>query len=577
MEVYLSAGVPGGAAVGAPPQRQPLIVPDRLSLRSPTLKGTSSQSASRVPAVLAAVAIAARHRRSTSRSRGKALHALSDDVVTVVEEALNTVEDAAMHVFRLPSPPATEESEELPDLSKPSGRRRVVVLGSGWAAHAMSKVIDTSSDEIIILSPRNYFIFTPMLAAAAVGTVEYRSILEHIRVANPTLRFFESTCEGVDLEKRQVMVRPRGKEDKPFPMPYDVLVVSVGVKPSSLGVPGVYEHCLFMKGIDDARQVRSRVTECFERADLPIVSEQERRRLLTFAVVGGGPTGCEFCGELSDFLRNDLRQFYPQLAPLVRILLVHRGKTILPDFGADLQDVALETLTAQGIEVRTSTGVVSVSAGSINIQLKGATEEQTIPCGLCVWAGGNGGQDIVKDLIQKIPAQAELAKEEGRGNTSRLFVDDWLRVVGAPNGSLLAMGDCARTAGASPLPQTAQVAAQQGAYLARLLNRGYLLDSDTTPHLPENADLSLLLRSRWQKEAPKFNFVNLGQLAFLGGEKAVAEVGLGSMGTSKAQGQAAFLLWRSVYLVKQVSFRNRILVLFDWIKSRVFGRDLTRF
>lgn len=530
-----------------------------------------------------------RHAGRGSHRQRCACAALAEDLAKALDESINTLEDAALHVSRLVPQLSSASSAAAQPPAAPQGQRRVVVLGTGWAAHAIAKIVDAAANDVCIVSPRNYFVFTPMLAAASVGTVEYRSILEHIRSANPTLRFYQGTCTVVDMAKHQIVVQPATGEGVSFSMPYDVLVVAVGTKPLSRLVPGVRRHCLFLKDIDDARKIRKRVTECFEQADLPTSSEEEKKRLLTFAVIGGGPTGCEFCGELSDFIRNDLRKFYPKLAPLVRILLVHRGETILPSFGEDLQVVAKETLEVQGIEVTTSVELREVTGSAITVRRRipkarssagsaCAAEDEEVPCGLCVWAAGNEGQAIVRKLHEEIPAQAELAAEEAGGSTARLFVDDWLRVVGVADGSIIAVGDCAQVAGERPpLPQTAQVAAQAGAYVARLLNRSYALDADGPPRLTSSAEWPLLLRARGQVEAPRFRFLDLGRLAYLGEEQAVAEVGLGSTTVSRAAGRAAFALWRSVYVVKQVSFRNRVLVLFDWVKSRVFGRDLTRF
>ena len=152
------------------------------------------------------------------------------------------------------------------------------------------------------------------------------------------------------------------------------------------------------------------------------VFAEERRRLLAFTVVGGGPTGCEFCGELSDFVRNDLRRFYPKLAPLVRIILIHRGKTLLPDFGESLQKAAREFLETQGIEVVLETTVDEVSKQQVLIASKedGARGDRpkALPCGLVVWAAGQIGQDLVRDLPKAIPRQEELAAAEAheRGN-----------------------------------------------------------------------------------------------------------------------------------------------------------------
>ena len=164
---------------------------------------------------------------------------------------------------------------------------------------------------------------------------------------------------------------------------------------------------------------------------------------------------------------------------------------------------------------------------------------------------------------------------QARGNDSQLFVDGWLRVCGAPSGSILALGDCARPAGAARFPNTAQVAAQQGAFVARLLNRQYDL-ARPHPVLKEGSAFMPMAQFRGQTEAVPFRFLDLGRLAYLGQSQAVAELGVGETTVSQSKGLAAFVLWRSVYIVKQVSFRNRVLVLFDWIKSRIFGRDLTR-
>ncbi|CAJ1457325.1 unnamed protein product [Effrenium voratum] len=412
-----------------------------------------------------------------------------------------------------------------------------------------------------------------MLAAASVGTVEYRSILEHIRSANPTIGYLQGTCKSVDFEKKELVISPYppGVESD-FNLPYDVLVVAVGLRPSSLGVPGVDANCLFLKNIEDARRIRKQVTQNFEAADLPVKTDEERRRLLTFLVVGGGPTGCEFCGELSDFVKNDLRRFYPRLAPLVRIILLHRGKQVLPSFSGNLQTAARETLENQGIEVMTSASVSQVDAEQVHIQKEDG--KMALPCGLTVWAAGQIGQDLVREMHQAIPEQQELAQSEAKGSDRQLFVDKWLRACGT-DGSVLALGDCARMEHEEPLPETAQVAAQQGAFVARLLNRQY----DLTQPVPvlESSEKFDLAHITKRPEASPFRFLDLGRLAYLGQSQAVAELGLGSTPVSETKGLAAFVLWRSVYIVKQVSFRNRVLVLFDWIKSRLFGRDLTRF
>jgi NADH dehydrogenase FAD-containing subunit len=203
------------------------------------------------------------------------------------------------------------------------------------------------------------------------------------------------------------------------------------------------------------------------------------------------------------------------------------------------------------------------------------TSGESVPYGLAVWAAGNGPLPLVLDLIEETPEQKEKAAW-GRG---RLVVDDWLRVKGSAR--VFALGDCGVVDG-RPLPQTAQVASQQGTYLAHLFTRGYDLQASApirsasgTLSLSENLGLSAR-RSGDTLFAKPFAFLSLGILAYTGNSEALAQVEVGK-GMIKGSGQAGFLLWRSVYLSKQVSWRNRTLVAIDWLKARVFGRDIVRF
>ena len=174
----------------------------------------------------------------------------------------------------------------------------------------------------------------------------------------------------------------------------------------------------------------------------------------------------------------------------------------------------------------------------------------------------------------------------------RIPVDRWQRALGARPGSILAIGDASGTVGenASPLPQTAQVAAQQGAFVARLLNRGYDLSGDIAPEIKMIYFFLLqLINHEAQKDdivknklrghvsaAKPFQFLNLGQLAYTGGGEALSQVELGNKKLFSQAGSVGYLLWKSVYVVKQVSPKSRILVLFDWCKTKIFGRDVTR-
>mmetsp|Transcript_18174 Transcript_18174/g.23514 ORF Transcript_18174/g.23514 Transcript_18174/m.23514 type:complete len:556 (-) Transcript_18174:270-1937(-) len=486
---------------------------------------------------------------------------------TIWERVLDTVEDASLHVRRKFRTKLTRSELE----TKKGDVPRVVVLGFGWGAHAISKVVDTDACDVVFVSPRNYFLFTPMLASTAVGTVEYRSITEPARKANPVAGFYEGSCVDVFPEKQEIVIESSSisinqAKDK-LTVPYDYLVWAVGTKTGTFGTPGAKENCFFIKEIEDSVLLRRAIVDSFEKASLPKTSEEEIKRLLTFVIVGGGPTGVEFTAELVDFLKNDLPAYYPLLIDYVSVKLIQAGDTILPVFDASLQKKGMEQLTSnQFVEILLNTKVAEVQEEKMIF-----TNGNELQYGVAVWAAGTESRNITKLLISKIEEQAS-APETKRGN---VLVDDWMRVKGT-NGTILAIGDCT-TMESGRLPATGQVAAQQGAFVGRLLSRGYDI-TQTTPRLDQKEDpiKSAWINLRGYTEAKPFRFLNLGLLAYVGDRKALAQVQTGNSTWARAYGEVGFLLWRSVYVVKQVSTRNRILVLFDRLKSKLFGRDITR-
>ncbi|KAI7841841.1 hypothetical protein COHA_004370 [Chlorella ohadii] len=476
----------------------------------------------------------------------------------------------------------------------------VLLLGSGWGAHSIMKVIDVDQYEVVCVSPRNHFLFTPMLPSTAVGTVEFRSLLEPVRVANPFVDYFEASCDKIDLDNKVAYCTSKNaykdgrlpKFEVPcrFLLPVkmhttllewddDILIVSVGEQPATFGTPGVAENCFFMKEIPDSVGLRQRIQNQFELAALPGTSEEDMKTALHFVVVGGGPTGVEFAGTLSDFLREDLKKKYPELMPYVRVTLLNSAQTILTQFDARMQQHAIENFKRVGVEVRTGMRVTGVTQDTITLR-----DGEEIKYGLCVWSAGNAPRPLVQQLAAQIPEQAQYQPGE---KPSKLAVDPFLRVIGARD--VLAIGDCSLMVG-DRLPATAQVAGQQGAYVAHLINRGFLplqggMDQPppckpvSTSELMDNMRDATMGDDEGQAVIyykKPFNFLNLGALAYLGGDSALTEINL-PFTNIKLSGQLAYLVWKSVYITKQVSFRNRVLILFDWVKAQVFGRDLSNF
>jgi NADH dehydrogenase FAD-containing subunit len=458
---------------------------------------------------------------------------------------------------------------------------------------------------------------------------------EAVRAANPTMEaFVEGEAIDVDLKNKKVHVKlssllntqqtsltevseADGTMSKTpaeiVDIQYDELIAAVGVRSANLRIPGASTHCFTLKTCEDARKLRVAIGESFEYASRPDVSvesendsvqqqAQERERRVTFVIVGGGPTGVELAGELSDFISDVTRPrvgAYAKLKDFAKVILVHSGSELLPSFEKSLRDEALRALQGRGVEVRLETKTVEVGERFVKLR-KGDNQEndEVVPMGITVWCAGTSPQSFTNTLREKLA-------EDAHAPNGRIYVDPWMRAITYDPqvfGSVFVLGDAAcfrdrrhknvhsEGNAVSPsfvehyLPQTAQVAGQQGAYVARLLNRGYNL-SESLPALVEpnssNVSASDHFERKWLNlrsldVADPFIFVNLGLLAYVGGGEALSQIQLGDIPLLTYAGSVAFMLWRSVYLVKQVATRNRVLVTFDWIKSYLFGRDVTR-
>mmetsp|Transcript_11560 Transcript_11560/g.16862 ORF Transcript_11560/g.16862 Transcript_11560/m.16862 type:complete len:626 (+) Transcript_11560:115-1992(+) len=489
-----------------------------------------------------------------------------------------------------------------PNLPTPPPKQKIVILGTGWGAAAFLKEIDNTKFDVTVISPRNHFLFTPMLAGASVGTVEYRSITESIRQINLKANYLEGSAMSINpetktIECESVVCEGNSCTINDFEVQYDKLITTVGAQTNTYGIKGVREYCNFLKQIEDARRIRTAIVNLFERANLPNLSEEQRKEILTFAVIGAGPTGVEFASELRDFVEQDGPKYYPKLLKYVRIKVIEASPTILAPFDKSLQEEAIKQLTRniktkdpnilnllpekfKLTELLLNSGVSEVKEDVISLR-----DGEDIPYGIAVWAAGNGPLPVTLQLVEALSKEEDGQSEAQAIARGRVATDPWLRAIGG-KGDILAFGDCSCII-AGQLPATAQVAGQQGEYLARLLSQNYEFcpDGDTTK--PPMADPS---REKTLSEkissfaigaddiAAPFQFLNLGILAYTGGGSALAQLQLTPSEQSKLKGKGkiGFGLWRSVYLSKQISWRNRVLVFFDWTKTQVFGRDITR-
>lgn len=398
---------------------------------------------------------------------------------------------------------------------------RVLIVGAGfgglWAArHLAGKPV-----EVLLVDRNNYHTFLPLLyqvAAAELGPSEIAYPIRSIFRGASNVHFRMSEVRGLDLDGRRAET-PEGA------LPYDHLILALGSVPHFFGTQGAAEHAFPLRTMDEAVPLRHQVLTRFEAAAQE-EDPQARRRLLTFQVVGGGPTGVEFAGALAELVYGPLERDYPAIdTSEVRIVLLEARERLLTGMPEALGAYAERRLRSRGVEVRTGALVGRVCPRAVELE-----EGETIPGDTVVWTAGVRGDPEVE--AWGLPAA-------GGG---RVRVEATLRLRDWPEVSVV--GDLAylEDEGGSPLPQVAPVAMQQG----------------------ERAAENVLRTLRGEEPRP-FQFHDPGMLAVIGRNAAVAHVG-GRAFT----GFPAWLLWLVVHIVKLIGFRNRALVLVNWAWNYIF-------
>mmetsp|Transcript_77114 Transcript_77114/g.160532 ORF Transcript_77114/g.160532 Transcript_77114/m.160532 type:complete len:482 (+) Transcript_77114:95-1540(+) len=427
-----------------------------------------------------------------------------------------------------------------------SNKPKLLILGTGWGSFRVLHDIDPKKYDVCVVSPRNHLLFTPMLASSALGTVNQRSICQPVRplVAKKNAKYYESSVKHIDVAQKRVQCVTSSGDT--YWLPYDKLVVGVGFQPNDFNTPGVKEYALFMKETADATMFKEHLLSRLEEAaylhaldgDMSVSPEEEAqlRQKLTFVVVGGGPTGVELAGELTDFLNQEATKMYRFIRRYISVHMLTYD--LLNTFDRDLQEHAMRHLKRkQQVEIHLETFVTKVTKDEVTLKKDG--KESTLKYGTLVWCAGIKPHKFIRDY-------GFTMNERG----TQILVDKTLKIKDTED--IYALGDCA-TIEEYWLPQTAQVANQQGIYLAKMLN-----EADKAGN----------------KKPEAFVFHSKGMMAYLGGFSAVMAK---LPGLNRLTGFVAFLGWRFTYWFLQLSMRNRFMIATDWIRTLLFGRDLTRF
>lgn len=411
---------------------------------------------------------------------------------------------------------------------------RILILGSGfgglYAALELERLTKRRTDiEITLVNRENFFLFTPMLHEVAAGDLDLATIVNPVRKLLKRVQFFCGQAHSIDLERREVYVS-HGAEAHGHTLEYDHLILALGSVTNFHGLPGA-ENAMTMKSLGDAIDLRNQAIACLEEADFECCASQ-RDRLLTFVIAGGGFAGVETAASLHDFLREAVG-FYRNLKPeMIRVIIAHSGKVILPELGEKLGSYAQRNLIERSVDVRTGVRVSKYDNCTVDFNDGRSVRSSTL-----VWTAGTSPSP----LLEQLPCQCE------RG---RVVVNDFLEVMEWPG--VWALGDCAYLLDArtgKPHPPTAQHALRQG----RTLARNIVAAIDGKPLKP-------------------FSFRTLGLLASLGRRCGVAKI-LGI----HFSGFIAWWLWRVIYLSKLPGCQKKVRVMLEWTLNALFSKDLVQF
>lgn len=411
---------------------------------------------------------------------------------------------------------------------------RIVVLGGGFGGVEVAKELHRqlgprTDVDVTLVSKTNSLLFTPMLAEVAGSAIDGRSISAPLRASVPRAHVIRAAVEAVDVEMQSVLLRDPGSTEITV-LPYDHLVFALGSRPNFRDIPGLAEHCFSLKSLTDATRLRNHVIQQLERADAA-VDKRQRQRLLTFVVAGGGFAGTEAIAELFD-LAHGVVATYRRIDPDdLRFVLVHSRTRILPEIGDSLADYALGALRCRGIEVQLGRRVTRAGSRYVELDAIEAIETETL-----VWAAGNSPTPIADDVSCI------------RDRDGSMVTDEHLRLCGYAN--LWAVGDCASVTtpheSSGRCPPTAQYAQRQG----RSAGANIVSSIDG-------------------KRLKSFAYKPKGTLVALGHRTAVAEIG-----PLRFAGFVAWVIWRTVYLLKLPGLEKKLRVAVDWTLDLVFSRDV---
>ena len=400
------------------------------------------------------------------------------------------------------------------------GTPRVVIVGGGFGGLSAAKALGGAPVDVTLVDRRNHHVFQPLLYQVATATLSPGDIASPIRWilrSHRNVHVLLAEVAKVDVAGRKLDLADGGS------LPYDYAIVAPGASHAYFGHDEWAPIAPGLKSLDDALEIRRRMLTAFEHAERE-VDHDARDRLLTFVIVGGGPTGVELAGTLAEMARRTIREEFRNIVTSrTRIVLVDAGPSVLAAFPEPLHDVARRSLQRLGVEVVERTQVTSIDAGGVRLG------DHYLPAGTIVWAAGVAASPLVATLGTPLD------------RAGRAIVEPDLSIPGHPE--VFVVGDAAAFLhqGDTPLPGVAQVAMQGAAHVARMI-----------------------LRRITGQPTETFRYRNYGHMAIVGRGSAVAD-----FGWLRLTGFIAWMGWLFLHIAQLIGFRNRASVLVQWAAAYV--------
>ena len=417
-----------------------------------------------------------------------------------------------------------------------NGRHRVVIIGSGFGGLFAAQALKNENVEVVLLSSTTHHLFQPLLYQVATGILSEGVIAPSTRevlAKQKNAEVFQGTVEDIDVANKRVVARSL---DSTQVYDYDSLIVAAGAGQSYFGNDHFAEFAPGMKSIDDALELRGRIFGAFELAELAAAAGkwEDVKHLLTFVIVGAGPTGVELAGQISELanttLANDFRHINPKDA---RVVLVDGAPQVLPPFGPKLGQKAQKQLESMGVEVLLNQMVTDVDANGIEMKTKDGVVTR-IATHTKVWAAGVAASPLGKILADQTGAEIDRA--------GRVSVQPDLTLPGHPE--IFVVGDMMSL---NKLPGVAQVAIQGGRYAAKVI----------------------AARVKGESAPAPFKYFDKGSMATISRFSAVTKVG-----KFETEGFLAWLMWLGVHLVYVIGFKSRLSTMLSWAVAFISnGRD----